>query len=935
MKFLLTAITLLVLHCSVFAQSGSLKGTIKDAKNNEAIIGATIQIVGANPVIGSVTDVEGNFEIGKVPAGVHQLQISYISYATKTIDNVRVEAGKTTLINSALAEDNKTLAEVVVKGQRGTNTEVAVITEIKQIEQVAVGISAQQISRSQDRDASQVIRRVPGVSIQDDRFIIVRGLNERYNTVMLNDVITPSTEVDIKAFSFDLIPSSAIDRMLIFKSGAAELPGDFGGGIIKIYTKTIPDANSFYAGFSTSYRANTTFQNLNSYQGGKTDWLGFDDGTRRLPANFPSQRRINVFGASSEPVINKFKSLSPYFDLNQKAVSPDLRAQLGFSRRFYIGSKELTNFTNINYTNTHTFSNVEQYRYFAANTTTGKSDIQYAFNDQLLTENTRLGILSNWALILNPRTKIEFRNLFNQLGTKETTLRSGYNDNNLELNNYAFRYEQKSIYTGQLNGTHELNAQSRLRWTGGFGYTNRQEPDYRRFTSSRPQGSSEPFRIDVPQQPSPTFQNAARFYSNLTEYVTTGRFDYEYKKAAPADTDDKHILKLRAGAYAEYKDRAFKARYFGIVNPNNVSAEILSQSPSQFFRTSNLSPNGLYYNEGTNTQDHYDAQNMLVSGYVGAYIPLSDRFNATVGFRGEYNRQQLQSVVNGVQPIKVDNPIFSPLPSLNASYNLSDKSLFRLAYSMSVNRPEFRELAQFAYYDFNYDVSRVGNPNLKIAKIHNADVRYEFYPGEGELISVAGFYKYFINPIEAKINYSGSGVSYTVDNANNAYSMGVELEARKSLRGVSGSGFLDNVTVLLNAALIKSSVINSFVGQENNRSLQGQSPYLVNAGIYYTDPKQGWQVNLLYNVIGRRIFAVGDRSVQPTIYEMPRNVIDLTVTKKIGNHIEARVGIQDLLNQPFRLIQDSNLDKKITASDDVYQRFRRGSYSTVGITYKF
>ncbi|GAB3333299.1 TonB-dependent receptor [Larkinella ripae] len=935
MKVFLTGINLLFFSLAAFAQSGSLKGTIKDAKNNEAIIGATIQVVGSNPVLGSVTDIEGNFEIAKVPAGVLQLQISYVSYATKTIDNVRVEAGKTTLINSALEEDNKTLAEVIVKGQRGTNTEMAVITEIKQIEQVAVGISAQQISRSQDRDASQVIRRVPGISIQDDRFVIVRGLNERYNTVMLNDIITPSTEVDIKSFSFDLIPSSAIDRMLIFKSGAAELPGDFGGGIIKIYTKTIPDANSFYAGFSTSYRANTTFQNHNTYQGGKTDWLGFDDGTRRLPANFPSQRRINSFGASSEPVVNKFRSLSPYFTLQNKMVSPDLRAQLGFSKRFYIGSKELTNFTNFNYTNTHTFSNVEQYRYFATDPTTGRSDIQYAYNDQFLSENTRLGVLTNWALILNPRTKIEFRNLFNQLGTKETTLRDGYNDNNLELNNYAFRYEQKSIYTGQLSGTHELNGQSRLRWTGGYGFTNRQEPDYRRFTSSRPQGSNEPFRIDVPQQPSPTFQNAARFYSNLTEYVTTGRVDYEFKKAAPAETEDKQILKLRAGAYTEYKDRAFRARYFGIVNPNNVSAEVLSQSPEQFFRTSNLSSTGLYYNEGTNTQDRYDAQNLLVSGYVGAYIPLSARFNATVGFRGEYNRQQLQSVVNGVQRIRVDNPLFSPLPSVNASYNLTDKSLIRLAYSMSVNRPEFRELAQFSYYDFNYDVSRVGNPNLKTARIHNADARFEFYPSEGQLISLAAFYKYFINPIEAKINYSGSGVSYTVDNANNAYSMGLELEARRSLRGVSGSGFLDNMTVLLNAALIKSSVINSFVGQENNRSLQGQSPYLINAGLYYADEKQGWQVNLLYNVIGRRIFAVGDRSVQPTIYEMPRNAIDLTVTKRVGEHFELRAGIQDLLNQPFRLIQDSNLDKKITDSDDVYQRFKRGSYSTVGVVYRF
>jgi outer membrane receptor for Fe3+-dicitrate len=243
-----------------FAQTGSIKGSLKDAKSNEPMLGTAVRIEGTQ--IGTQTNMQGEFELSRVPAGVHTVIFSFVGYENKVISNVRVEAGKTTLINTTIAEANTTLDAVVVRGTKNKGTEVSVITEIKKVEQIAVGISAQQIQKTQDRDASAVVRRVPGVSIQDDRFVIVRGLNERYNTVLLNDAITPSTEVDTKAFSFDLIPSTAIDRMLIFKSGSADLPGEFGGGVIKIYTKTIPDGNSFTAGFSLGHRSNTTFKQL-------------------------------------------------------------------------------------------------------------------------------------------------------------------------------------------------------------------------------------------------------------------------------------------------------------------------------------------------------------------------------------------------------------------------------------------------------------------------------------------------------------------------------------------------------------------------------------------------------------------------------------------------------------------------------------------------
>jgi hypothetical protein len=925
----------------LFAQSGAIKGNIKDAKTGEAIIGASVLIEGT--AIGAATDVEGNFNIPKAPAGVHTVVVSYISYQTKKLGGIRVEADKTTLINTTLEEDaGIALQEVVITAERATNTEVAVITEIKQAEQIATGISAQTISRSQDRDAAQVVRRVPGISINDDRFVMVRGLNERYNTVMLNDVITPSTEIDVKSFSFDLIPSSAIDRMLVYKTGAGELPGEFAGGVIKIYTKTIPDNNGISLGISSSYRQNTTFQDVIRYKGGKYDWAGFGNEGRVLPTGFPSRDQIRQ-GTRTEPVISAFRNLPDYFNLSNFNATPDFRASLGLTRRFAIGNMEMTNISYLGYTNTRSFANIDQARYLAFDPQAQQSDIQFIYKDKSFVENVRIGAMSNFGLILNPSNKIEFQNLFNQMGIKETVLRGGEDRESgsagEEIQDYAFRYENRSIYSGQLNGTHNLTDLLNIKWAGGFAYTNRKEPDYRRFESSRSLSNIEsPFQVDLPQsENSPVVTTGARFYSNLNEYVVTGSGNVERKLNLRVDTTggDKNQMKLRAGFYVERKVRDFNARWFGLVNPNGSSAVTLS--PEAFFNTANIAANEVFYNEGTNLDDKYDAQNLLTAGYVGAYIPFSSKINASIGFRAEYNRQELQSQRRGSgAPVNVNNPIFRPLPSVNIAYNFSEKTLFRLAYSLTLNRPEFRELAPFSYYDFNLGFSFTGNPELQTAQIHNLDARFEWYPSPSEVVSIAGFYKHFKDPIETVIRFAGSGLNYTFGNAEQSTSIGAELEVRKSLQELSNVKAIQNLSFLLNASVIYSDVTlgKEFAGQVQDRPMQGQSPYLINTGIYYSDPDHNWQANILYNVVGPRIWAVSYVG-KGSVYEMPRNVIDLNIIKGFGEHFEVRAGIQDLLNQPFRLIQDSDENNKINDIDENYRRFRRGTYYTLGVNYTF
>ena len=906
--------------CGVFvsnAQTGVIKGNIKDSKTNDAMIGTTVMIDGTQ--LGTITDFDGNFEILEVKAGVYKVIISSIGYANTEIENVRVEAYKSSIITTSLSESSQIIEGVEVTAQRKTGSEVSVVSEIRQLANIAVGVSSQQITKTQDRDASQVVRRVPGVSIFDDRFIVVRGLNERYNTVLLNDIITPSTEVDVKSFSFDLIPSSAIDRMMVYKSPSADLPGDIAGGAIKIYTKTVPDGDNVSMGFTIGYRGNATGSNVVDYTGSNLDGIGFGSNYRNLPSSFPSTKSV-IVNAGTEAMIDNFRNLDPYYSAQSRTVSPDYRGNINLSKRFFIGDKELTTISYINYSNTHTYQQVLQNRFLY------DESVANTFHDDNYTNNVRLGAMSNWSLILNPRNKIEFRNIFNQLATKETVIRSGeLFENNLEVSNQSFRYEQKSILSSQLSGTHELSEKTRFKWIGGFGYTRRSEPDFRRFSSSRELGSDGAYKIDLQQFESPTLQQAARFWSNMDEFVITGTASLDKVLGEKHSDNDKNKI-LKMGFYSEYKDRYFKARWFGIVNPNRVGASITGQKPEDFFSNDNLRASRVFYSEGTNFDDKYTAQNMLNAAYVSLYLPFNDRFNATIGMRGEYNEQMLQSRERGGgQKVDVDNAILSPMPSLNATYKINEKNLLRFGYGTTVNRPEFRELAPFTYYDFIFDVSRRGNKDIKVATIHNFDLRYDFYPSKGELITLGVFHKKFHNPIEAAIFYNGSTVAFTVANSESATSSGIELEVRKNISS--------KLMVLFNASLINSNVVVSGLS-DYNRFLQGQSPYLINAGLFYSIPESGIQANVLYNIVGKRIYVIGDNVISANVFEMPRNVLDVNISKTMGN-IEIKAGAQDILNQPFRLIQDTNRDNKITDTDGVFQEFRRGSNFYLSVNFKF
>lgn len=914
-----------------FSQTGTIRGTIKDAKSSEDLIGATIKIEGTP--LGALTDINGYFSIAKVPAGKAKIRISYVSYKEKTIADVEVKDGVVTEINTTLEEEGSVLQEVKVTASRLTNTEVSLISEIKAAQMVVNGISAQQIAKTLDRDAAQVVKRVPGITIVGDRFINVRGLNQRYNNVMLHNAFTPSMETDVKSFSFDIIPSSQIDRLLIYKSPSAELPGEFAGGLIKIFTKSIPDENSLIIDYGTTYRENTTFNDFYQANQGKNYWTGFNNGYYDLPKYFPA--KITDIANNAAALESAGKSLRNEWVAQNTQAIPDQRFSLTGNYKFNLGNIKIGNITAINYSNGRTNFVVDR-NDFNANINNTPSPI-YNFNDQQYSQNIRLGVIHNWAFRLNDNHTIELKNLFNQISNSNYTHRTGRAiEANYNPDNHSFNQVYRGIYTGQLTGKHAFNTgKTSIDWVVGYNNSYRNQPDYRRYRSDVENVNSEvsPRSLYVPVGTAQAFF-LGRWFSEMTENTYTGSVNFSQKFKLAEERD----LEAKVGVFFEEKNRDFAGRNLGYVRGSGFNSALFTQSITNLFNNINNST-GIRIDEQTNPNDSYTAGNTLLAYYAMASVPFSKKFNAIVGMRVEDNTQRLSSAFIGGAKVSVKNPVTSALPSTNLSYNFSEKMLLRAAYGRTINRPEFRELAPFSFYDFDFNVVYEGYTGLKISTVDNFDLRWEFYPTPVEVINVAAFYKKFKNPIEIEVE-PGSGSlgakTFIYQNAQNAQSAGIELEIKKSLSSLSANPILEKTSLLFNAALIYSKVKlrDGSEGQSDNRPLQGQSPYIVNTGINYNNPKTDFQVNILYNVVGKRIFAVGFEGY-PDLYEMPRNVLDITFSKGIGDRFIIKGGIQDVFNQSVLILQDGNLDGKFDRkNDEIMQSYKPGRQVSLGISYK-
>lgn len=913
---------------SMKAQTGVLQGVISDKVTGETIIGANVILEGTT--IGTSSDLNGEFRLN-VSSGSHNVLVSFISYETVLIEKVRVESGKTTYLNVSLQEVSTIIEGVEIVARRVTHTEMSLISAIKASNVVVSGISAQQISRSQDTDAAAVVRRIPGVTIVDDRFIMIRGLAERYNPTYLHNIAAPSMETDIKSFSFDIIPSNLIDRILIYKSPSPELPGDFGGGVVRIFTKSISEENFLNVSYSSSYDESSSFGKFYRQTTGKYHWLGFKDKYNLLPEEFP--QNLRTLGTDQARIQEAGRMLNNNWVPNELNAGLNHSAALfgGFS--FTLGKLEIGNITSLTYHNSKSVDDILRKEYNAYDFDLQQSSVIYDFNDSKNSGKIRSGLLHNWSFNYGNNHKIEFINLFNQMNQTDYVFRTGpMYEFGYFANNHSFYEKYRGIYSGQLIGKHELFTQKTIvDWFVGIGKSIMEEPDYRRFRSDVQEDDA--LTIYIPTGAAATYF-LGRFYSELNESTKAGGLNITQRFTF--DNKPNFIPELSAGIYYENKNRAFDSRNLGYVRASSFlfDENLIFVKIDSLFHPNNINgTTGIRIDEQTNPSDSYEGSNLNLSGYIMTKLPISRKITFTGGIRIEDNNYQLSSRSLTNDPIDVQNLTFDILPSLNITYNITERTLLRLAWGITLNRPEFREIAPFGFYDFNYNRVLVGNQDLKQASIGNYDLRLEYYPSVGEIISLAFFYKDFKNPIEYAFRDGGgtAGIKSFWPVNGGAYDLGVELEVRKSMNGIFNSAFVDKFTILFNGTLVKSEI--SGVGI-TKRPLQGQSPYVLNTGIYYRDSERNLQVNFLHNIFGKRIIVIGTAYI-PDTYEMPRHHMDITVTKGFGRHFELKLGLRNLFKQPHTLLQDSNQDGIWDrAKDQIIESYSPGRIFSLGLTYK-
>lgn len=923
MKPLLLIASFLLSISFSFAQKGRVEGKITDSKTGAPIAGVTVLIKETNKGIASNTD--GRFVLNVEPGKKYTLVITSTNYQSKEVTDVQTGADGIAYVDVALDIKAKTGDEVVVKASSAKKESVnALISFQRTTNTVASVISAEAIRRSPDKNTGEVLKRTPGASIQEGKFIVIRGLADRYNQAMFNGVLLTSTEPDRKTFSFDLIPASMIDNIIINKAFVPEYPGEWAGGLIQVNTKDIPSKNFLSVQLGTGFNSQTIGKNFYKDQGGKTDWLGIDDGSRNLPAGYTRKAEFDTTSAAGKTAIGK--QMRNAWAPQQVSAPLNVSFQLngGFTGKLF--RKNIGGIFAINYNKSNKYLRLLNKSNAIDNLTNVVSVIS-EYNDDKYQQDVALGALASVSLQFNPRNKVSAKAVLNINTANSVTTRNGEDYSRTEqLKGNQFNFKQNTFFTSQLTGEHSLTGKLRLKWYGGFNILDGYSPDQRRILYSKQSGTQDPYTLLISNSLSQ--QSGSRIYQTLSDYIYTagGDLTYNFKWLNLAQN-------IKGGYMLQVKDRLYDAQLFANYLPlDNPTLRLLPAD--QVFAQPNFgngTDNKFAFDAIKGNNFRYLANTILNAGFLQFDNQFTNKLRVVWGLRVE-NYDQLVGSVKKWDPRHTYSKITDFLPGINATYKLNNKTNIRLSGSQTVIRPELRELSALNLYDFELNASVQGNPQLKRTKIANLDLRYEIYPRAGEVINAGVFYKHFNDPIEQIFNGLGGGAStLNYANANKAYSYGVELEMRKKLDFVSA---LKNFTFQANAAYIRSRVQDDKL--QVDRSLQGQSPYILNVGLLYDLEKYGLNATLLFNQIGQRIYLVGDIvGGAPDIYEAPRPVLDLQVAKKLlKKKAEVRLNISDIINKTQYFYQNTGSRESFQKNSDAL-RFTRKYGTNYSITFNY
>jgi len=923
MKSLLLLLAFFTLSFTLNAQSGKIEGKVTDSKSGAALSGVSVSVNGSKSV--SATNMDGFFVITLEAGKKYTLQLTSVGYQPKELTDVEIIAGQVSRIDINLDKLAKTEDAVVVRTTSARKeSAAALITYQRNTSVVAQVISAETIKRSPDKNTGEVLKRVTGTSVQEGKYLVVRGLSDRYNMAMLNGIALSSTEPDRKTFSFDIFPAAMIDNIVMNKTFIPELPGEWAGGLVQVQTKDVPAASFLNVQLGTGFNSNTIGRDFQQAPGGKLDWLGIDNKERGLPASIPVKSEFSALSPAEKAALGKNFRNNWVAKSGNAPINSSFQVNGGGSTRIF-GKKVAGIFAlTYNQSNKRTpFDNI-----FIAN---NEGDVEITYNNNKYSRDVLAGALANVTLQLNNNNKISVKNLLNintsdfvsdRYDGRDYIISGGGNGDRVKATEIGFR--QNTFFNTQLIGEHNLpTLQTKIKWYGGFNILDQYIPDQRRlFYTQDGNDPSAPYYallgLGAGQK------SGSIFYSFLNDYIYNAGGDVTKSLNIKGKTHS-----VKAGYLFQVKDRLFDSRPF---YTNTASNAIKLLSPDQLYAPENFGTGNdkVQFDEINGNAYRYVANTILNAAYLQFDNPIGNKLRLVWGVRFE-SYDQLVGSVRKDDPRHVNTLVKDFLPGLNLTYKLNNKTNFRFAASQTVIRPEFRELSPFAFYDFELGAQVVGNKSAERTKVSNFDLRYELYPRAGELFTVGAYFKHFDKPIEYYFNRTGPGTNtFNILNTKNATAYGAELEFRKKLDFISA---LKNFTFSGNLSYIYSRVKDT-TGTVD-RPLQGQSPYLINFGLQYDVEKIGFSSTLLFNQIGRRILFVGNEAISD-IWEAPRPLLDLQLAQKVFKRKgEIKLNISDIINSRANFYHDLDNNKKYSKTSKDVLAISRNYGTNVSLSFAY
>ena len=835
-------------------------------------------------------------------------------------------------------------------------------------------IGVELLSRFADSDVAASVVRVPGISVQDDKYVFIRGLGGRYISSTLNNATMPSTNPSKRTVPLDLFPSNFVNQLDIKKTFLPYMPGESTGGNLVINTKTFPDERSGRVSFNLGYVTDITGKDVFVDPiDGDFDDLGWDDGSRAEDGAVEAISQILSLGRVTDTNSGVSYELDDQtrgelqrlggilikdgYDLDFETATPDAGLQLDYGDLFYFRDSEIGFYAAANYKNEW-----NQRDQGVRNSYTPTGDLLDNFIYRQYSHDVEIsGLVSVGVNIGN--TTLEWNTVGSRVTQSQVERAVGQEgDENQTVYRQTTQWEERQYASTQLLGSHFLNDDGSLflEWQATASQAHRYAPDRREieFRAGENLTDAQQFKQDFDFRSANDEQNIDYRGFALEPGVVLRRYDdlidnnFDVSADLSWDIFDSgaSFAKLRVGGQAIYRERDSDTSVYGyninqardeLLDSDNLLASdviyVCGDGPGTVVCPANPdlpgappeggisnSPNtGLVFDDKTLASDSYEADLKYNSVYAMYDHTFASSWQVVFGARYEMYEQTTDTFSLAGEQLAVQSVIDedSVLPSLGVNWFYSETQQLRFAVSQTVARPDFKEAANATFYDNEFNFRVRGNPFLDISDIINADLRWEWFPNETDSYSVAVFYKDMTDPIERVVQPASgtAGNSRTFQNSDEAELYGAEIEG--STEFVLTDDYNQTVFVSFNAAYIESEVT---AGNQDNRPLQGQPEYTANLVLGYDNLSAGHQLTLLFNYNGESIADVGV-SGAPDVYLEPRGELNFVYRYDISDSATVRARIENILNA----------EVEYTQGGLVFQSYEKGTTFQLGVDWTF